>query len=188
VSVADDFGIAPKASRSPKAKRGRPSGAKRPATLEPRLAAMARGMVEGKTAGQALMDASPPGTFTGQHSANNTASQILGRKEIREAFQREFAKAGVTPELAATVVLDAMTANKVGQNSEGEPVDLGPDHVTRLAGYRAFARLTGAEAPKQEERLVAKIQGVVFMPAKAERKPLPIVEKAPASAPEPPKP
>lgn len=102
--------------------------AKKP-KLTVKQAKLVKGIVEGKSQQQAAVEAGYGNT---PESAAVIATETLKNVNVQEALQVALAEQGITLEKIVKPIADGLEAYKTGFNKDGEYMDFGPDHSTRL--------------------------------------------------------
>lgn len=110
--------------------------------LTPKQAKFVKAKAEGKTGVQAAMEAYDTTDYA---TANAIAVENLQKPTIQQAVQESMVKQGLTVDLVVKPIVDGLSANKTGFNKDGDFLEFGPDHSTRLKASSMALDLMGAK-------------------------------------------
>lgn len=77
------------------------------------------------------------------YKGSGQGSKLLADENLRNALKLAAIEMGNTPEAIGITLREAREANRVELDREGNPVDLGPDHPSRIKATDVLVRLMG---------------------------------------------
>lgn len=110
--------------------------------LTPKQAKFVKGIAEGKPAYKAALAAYDTDDL---NVANAIAVENLQKPTIQEAVQKSMEKQGITVDLVVKPIVDGLSAYKTGFSKDGDYMEFGPDHSTRLKASSMALDLMGAK-------------------------------------------
>lgn len=110
--------------------------------LTVKQAKFVKAKAEGKTGVEAAMLAYETSDY---NTAAVIASENLNKPNIQEAVQESMVKQGIDVDSVVKPIVDGLLAYKTGFNKDGEFMEFGPDHSTRLKAAGMALDLMGAK-------------------------------------------
>lgn len=111
--------------------------------LTMKQAKFVKAKAEGKTGTEAAMIAYD---VKDSRVASVISAENLAKPSIQQAVQESMERQGLTVDLVVKPIVDGMTAVKSGFNKDGEYLEFGPDHSTRLKASGMALDLMGAKS------------------------------------------
>jgi hypothetical protein len=115
--------------------------------LTPKQAKFVKGIAEGKTNTESALEAYDTDDYG---VAASIATENLKKPEIQQAVQMSMEKQGITVDAVVKPIVDGLTAYKTGFSKDGDFVEFGPDHSTRLKASSMALDLMGAKQKSKE--------------------------------------
>lgn len=123
--------------------------------LTPQKADFVRHLASGKSGRESA-------ELVGLSRGSGTASKWLSDENLRNALKQAVIEAGNTPEAIAITLRDAREAERVELDRFGNPVNLGPDHPSRIKATDVLVKLMGGY-PKPGDGLELHAQNVLVI-------------------------